>query len=43
MQKLYTEMQDWETKDKKTQKDNSDVTENLWCKAKNVMHHLTNT
>ena len=45
MQKLvYTVMQDWETKDKKkTTKNNSDATENLWCKAKNVMHHLTNT
>ena len=27
----------------KTKQKNSDVTGNLWYKAKNVMHHLTDT
>ena len=38
---VYTVMQGWEMKGKN--KKNSDKTENLWCKAKNVMHHLTET
>ena len=43
MQKLaYFVMQGWEIKGK-NKKSNSDVTENLWCKTKNVMQYLTDT
>ena len=36
---VYPVMQGWEIKYKNKTK-NSDVTENLWYKAKIVMHHL---
>ena len=36
---VYLVMQGWEIKCKNKKK-NSDVTENLWYKAKIVMHHL---
>ena len=39
---VYPVMQGWEIKCKNKKKKNSDVTENLWYKAKIVMHHLAN-